>query len=155
MTGFEKLFRSDVRGTTADTPRRSFVRQALSGYFTKRYQIQHAYADWQAARSAASAIKFNAVNALDKHLETFTRQAEARGTKVFFASNGKQARDYVLALCQEKGVRSIVKAKTMTGDFTARMSKAAPGPAPHGPWPPARPPGGPGGSAAGWPPPGW
>ncbi|SDT85963.1 L-lactate dehydrogenase complex protein LldF [Verrucomicrobium sp. GAS474] len=116
MTGFEKIFRHDIRETTADVPRRTFVRRALSGYFAKRYLIQDAYADWQAARSVASAVKFNAVNHLAEHLETFTKQAEARGTKVFFASNGKQARDYVSALCREKGVRSIVKAKTMTGE---------------------------------------
>ncbi len=116
MTGIVKLFRRDVRGTTADTPRRTFIRRALSGYFAKRYPLQDAYADWQAARTTAAAIKFDAVNRLDTHLETFARQAEARGTKVFFASTGAQARDYVLALCREQGVRSIVKAKTMTGE---------------------------------------
>jgi len=116
MTGIERLFRRDVRGTTADVPRRAFVRRALSGYFAKRYPLQDAYADWQQARATASAVKFNAVNHLADHLETFAKAAEKRGTQVFFASNGKQARDYVAALCRERGVRSIVKAKTMTGE---------------------------------------
>jgi L-lactate dehydrogenase complex protein LldF len=109
-------FQHDADAATADRPRRDFIRSALSGYFAKRRTTQDAYGDWQAARQAAAEIKFEAVNHLDTYLEEFTRNAEARGTKVFWASNSAQARDYILHLCREKEVRSIVKSKTMTSE---------------------------------------
>ncbi len=109
-------FKGDARVTSADIPRRAFIRKALSGYFVKRAAGQDYFQDWQAARQAASEIKYEAVNSLDERLLEFTRHAEARGTKVFYASTSEQARAYITALCVEKGVRSIVKSKAMTGE---------------------------------------
>ena len=110
------LFQHDAKGAVANLPRRSFIRTALAGYMGKRKAAQDYFQDWQGARQAASEIKYEAVNHLDRYLEEFTRNAEARGTKVFWASNSEQARAYILELCREKGVQSIVKSKTMTSE---------------------------------------
>ena len=103
------LFQHDAKAAAANLPRRSFVRTALAGYMVKRKAAQDYFQDWQSARQAASEIKYEGVNHLDRYLEEFTRNAEARGTKVFWASNSGQARDYIIELCREKGVQSIVK----------------------------------------------
>jgi L-lactate dehydrogenase complex protein LldF len=111
-----QTFQEDVAVTTANTTRRTFIRTALAGYTRVRGGLQNGYSDWEEARKVASAIKFDAINHLDRYLEQFSRNAEARGTKVFWASNAEQARAYILDLCRRKEVRSVIKAKTMTGE---------------------------------------
>lgn len=109
-------FHADADATTADGPRRAFVRKALGGYKITRARTETTYADWQHARDAASAIKYEGVNRLDEMLAEFEAKFTARGGKVFWASNGQQARDYILGLCRDKGVRSVVKSKAMTSE---------------------------------------
>lgn len=89
---------------------------ALTSYEKARHGTQTQYQDWQAARTGASAIKWEAINHLDAYLIEFAEKLTARGTKVFWAGNAQEARDYVLALAKEKGARSIVKSKTMTSE---------------------------------------
>ena len=87
-------FQTDANRTTADLPRRAAVRKALGNYQTARGKTENTYSDWQHARDAASAIKYEGVNHLDTMLEEFERKFTARGGKVFWASNGSQAREY-------------------------------------------------------------
>src|SRR5262250_1835434 len=89
-------FQSDADVTTSDAPRRAFVRKALAGYKATRTRTEGAYSSWQHARDAASEIKYEGVNHLDEMLEQFERNFTARGGKVFWASNGQQALDYII-----------------------------------------------------------
>lgn len=116
MTLTAKQFHHDTERTTADVPRRAFVRKALRGYELKRDETKATFSDWQHARDAASAIKYEAVNHLDDMLAQFEERFTARGGKVFWASTGAQARDYILQLARERGVKSIVKSKAMTSE---------------------------------------
>jgi L-lactate dehydrogenase complex protein LldF len=112
----QDLFQSDANRTTQDAPRRLAVRNALHNYQAARNRTGATYTDWKAARAAASTIKHEAVNHLDRDLEEFERKFTERGGKVFWASNSEQARSYILNLAKEKGVRAIVKSKAMTGE---------------------------------------
>ncbi len=102
--------------TTADEARRGFVRKALGNYKVARGKTESAFADWQHARAAAAAIKYEGVNRLDEMLLEFEAKFTARGGKVFWAGNGGQARDYILGLARDRGVKSIVKSKAMTSE---------------------------------------
>jgi L-lactate dehydrogenase complex protein LldF len=88
----------------------------LSNYQVARNRTGATFTNWKSARAAAATIKHEAVNHLDQYLEEFERKFTARGGKVFWASDSKQARDYILNLAESKGVRSIVKSKAMTGE---------------------------------------
>lgn len=116
MIAPKKLFKRDAATSAADQPRRAFIRNALHGYELKRDENKAKFQDWQSARQTASEIKFEGINHLDKYLQEFTRNAEARGTKVFFASTAADARNYIVNLAREKQVRSIIKSKTMTSE---------------------------------------
>lgn len=50
----------------------------------------------------------------DELLARFTRNAEARGAKVYFAKDGPAAIDYVLRLARERGATVIAKSKSLT-----------------------------------------
>jgi L-lactate dehydrogenase complex protein LldF len=112
----QSQFHADANVTTADEPRRAFVRKALHGYTVTRARTESAFVSWQQARDVASAIKYEGLNHLDEMLAEFERNFTARGGKVFWASNGQQARDYIVRLCREKEVRSVVKSKAMTSE---------------------------------------
>jgi L-lactate dehydrogenase complex protein LldF len=116
MSSIAAKFKSNSIKLTADLGHRAKIRTALRSYEKARNGTQTQYQDWQAARTGASAIKWEAINHLDAYLIEFADKLAARGTKVFWASNSQQARDYVIALAKEKGARSIVKSKTMTSE---------------------------------------
>jgi L-lactate dehydrogenase complex protein LldF len=109
-------FKSSSTKLTADLVHRAKIRSALGSYEKARAGTTAHYQDWQAARTGASALKWEAINHLDTYLVEFADKLTARGTKVFWASNGQEARDYVIALAKEKGARSIIKSKSMTSE---------------------------------------
>jgi L-lactate dehydrogenase complex protein LldF len=123
----DEKFHTDADVTTADLPRRAFVRKALGNYKTARGKTESAFTSWEHARDAAAAIKYEGLNRLDEMLTEFEAKFTARGGKVFWASNGEQAREYILKLAEEKGVKSIVKSKAMTSEeihLNAALEKA-------------------------------
>ncbi|HEV7866690.1 MAG TPA: LutB/LldF family L-lactate oxidation iron-sulfur protein [Chthoniobacteraceae bacterium] len=109
-------FHTDADRTTADEPRRAFIRKALHGYEIKRDESKAAFSDWQQARDAAAAIKYEGVNRLDAYLREFEAKFTARGGKVFWASTSAQAREYIQTLAREREVKSIIKSKAMTSE---------------------------------------
>ena len=116
MSRIQTQFHQDTERTTADVDRRAFVRKALRGYEVKRDETKATFTDWQRARTAAAAVKREGVGHLDRYLVEFEEKFTARGGKVFWASNWNQARDYILNLAKERGVKSIVKSKAMTSE---------------------------------------
>jgi L-lactate dehydrogenase complex protein LldF len=113
---FAAKFKTRATRLTADLDHRAKIRSALKSYEKARDEKKALFQDWQAARDGAAAIKWEAINHLDAYLTTFVEKLEARGTKVFWASNGQDARDYIIALAKEKGARSIIKSKSMTSE---------------------------------------
>jgi len=65
-------------------------------------------------RQAAAEIKYEVINHLDQYLEQFARNLEARGAKVFWAADAKEARDYIVKVARQNSVRHIIKSKSMT-----------------------------------------
>ena len=101
---------------TADLRHRALIQNALRSYEVKRDEFKQRYQSWGDARQAASEIKWEAINHLDRYLEDFITKLEARGTKVFVAGTAAQARDYIAEVAQENKVRTIIKSKSMTAE---------------------------------------
>src|SRR5580692_6208772 len=116
LSSLAAKFKNSSTKFTADLGHRAKIRTALRSYEEARNGTQSQYQDWQAARTAASTIKWEAINHLDAYLTEFVEKLTRRGTKVFWASNGQEARDYVVALAKEKGARTVIKSKTMTSE---------------------------------------
>ena len=114
MTTFAQDFKRAAARVTANVTQRAFIRRALGGYEVTRDTTRRKFINWSEARQAASEIKWEAVNHLDKYLQEFITKLEGRGTRVFVASNAEQARDYILNVAKENGVRLIIKSKSMT-----------------------------------------
>lgn len=116
MTVEAQQFTRDAKIVAADLRHRGLIRKALSGYEVKRDEFKARFRDWQGARQAAAEIKYDAVNHLDRYLVEFAERIEARGTRVFWASDAREARDYILGVIRARKARCIVKSKAMTAE---------------------------------------
>ncbi len=116
MTGYARKFLRDARRVTADLRHRQIIRTALHNYEAARDRRQAAFADWQTARLAAAATKWEAINYLEENLNAFADKLAARGTKVHWASTDRQARDIIIQIIQDKAARCVVKSKAMTAE---------------------------------------
>jgi L-lactate dehydrogenase complex protein LldF len=109
-------FMQDARRLSADLRHRRIIQTAMGNYEVARDQRKTAFQDWQGARQMAAETKWEAVNHLDRHLEQFARNVEARGAKVHWASTGQQACDLILGILRAKNARVVVKSKAMTSE---------------------------------------
>ncbi|MBM3739485.1 MAG: iron-sulfur cluster-binding protein [Acidobacteria bacterium] len=71
-------------------------------------------AEFEAWRTHANAIKRHTIENLDYYLEELERNIVKRGGKVVWCKDAEEAAEFVRRLCREKGVRRIVKSKSMT-----------------------------------------
>lgn len=71
------------------------------------------FADLQTARERAKNVKWRALEQLDKYLEDFEMNFTKRGGKVIWAEDAKQVQEEILAICEAKQCKSIVKSKSM------------------------------------------
>jgi L-lactate dehydrogenase complex protein LldF len=113
---YSDQFKSDAARVSRDLNHRHIIQKALKSYEVKRDENRNRFSNWQEARQAASEIKWEAINHLDRYLLEMTEKLDARGTRVFWASDAQEARDYITTLAKEKKVRSIIKSKTMTSE---------------------------------------
>ena len=96
MNALAQTFKETARRLTRDLVHRERIQNALGKYYVGRDEKKARFQNWQEARQAAAEIKWEAVNHLDKYIEQFVSKIEARGTKVFWASTGQQACDYIV-----------------------------------------------------------
>src|SRR5690348_7005737 len=116
MNVHAREFNEAARLQTADLRQRDWIQSALAGYYTKRDEFKNRFQNWQGARDAAAAVKWEAVNHLDRYLDEFASRLEARGTKVFWAPDAQAARDYIVGVARQHKVRSVIKSKSMTAE---------------------------------------
>ncbi|MFZ5626128.1 MAG: L-lactate dehydrogenase (quinone) large subunit LdhH [Bacillota bacterium] len=90
------------------------------GRFSEAYVISRAKAyegiDFEGLRSRIAEIKGGAAERLEELAQQFQREAEARGAKVFRTSSPQAVKEYILNLAREKGVKLVVKSKSMASE---------------------------------------
>ena len=111
--------RQEFRDQIAEALKSPNLGSAL-GRFSEAYRASRAKAyqdyDFEALRARIAQVKGDAAGKLEELAARFTRSAEARGAKVFRANSPQAVKDYILALAAEKGVKSVVKSKSMASE---------------------------------------
>jgi len=97
----------------ADLTHRQMLRAGMDHYQANFAKGRGRFADWEAARQRCHEIKWEGVNHLDKYLLEFEARVKERGGRVFWAENSEEARNYVVNLAASRGVRRVVKSKSM------------------------------------------
>jgi iron-sulfur cluster protein len=90
------------------------------GRFSEAYRISRAKAyegiDFEEVRGRIAEVKSYAARNLDELAEIFRENAEARGAKVFRASDPASVNKYIQYVARENGVKSVVKSKSMASE---------------------------------------
>jgi L-lactate dehydrogenase complex protein LldF len=82
----------------------------------KRDREAEAMPEWEALRSAASAIKEHTLTHLADYLEQFERNATANGARVHWARDAAEHNQIVFDILSAHRVRTLVKSKSMLTD---------------------------------------
>lgn len=106
-------FLRDAAVKSADLAHREIIRFNMESYHAAHERGRARIKDWEAARRRCQEIKREAVNHLDKYLLQFEEKVIARGGHVFWAEDSEQACAYICGLAQRRGVRTVVKSKSM------------------------------------------
>jgi len=109
----------DFRAAIAEALENPNLGGAL-GRFSEAYRTSRAKAyegyDFEALRAQIAERKGAAAGHLEELAAAFTKSAQARGAKVFRASSPEAVKEYILSLAREKGVRGVVKSKSMASE---------------------------------------
>ncbi len=98
---------------SGDPTHRNIIRFNRDQYEAAVARGYSRFADWEAARERCRQIKWEALNHLDHYLLEFETKVKARGGHVFWAENSEEARQYVCDLAAARGVKKVVKSKSM------------------------------------------
>jgi L-lactate dehydrogenase complex protein LldF len=115
MTAAQDFLRNAAT-KSADLVHRQIIRRGIDHYDAAVRGGRLRFLNWQAAREKCQDIKREAMNHLDRYLEEFERRVKERGGRVFWAETGEEARRYILELAEARGVRTIVKSKSMVAE---------------------------------------
>ena len=95
----------------------AFLQEALTIATTKFIGLQKesfaGFPQGDALRDRARAIKEATLQKLDHYLEMLADNVEKQGGHVHWATTGDEARDTILKLCHDRGVKMAVKSKSM------------------------------------------
>ncbi len=90
--------------------------RATTRFIANRDGALAALADADALRDQARAVRAKALARLDSLLLRLADKVEARGGHVCWAADGEMARRYIVDLAQARGVKLIVKSKSMAAE---------------------------------------
>jgi len=101
---------------STDLGHRHIIRQGIDKYNEAFERGRARFFNWEAAREQCREVKSEAVNHLDHYLLEFEEKVKARGGHVYWAENSEEARTYITDLAHRRGVRTIVKSKSMVAE---------------------------------------
>ncbi|HVO97088.1 MAG TPA: LutB/LldF family L-lactate oxidation iron-sulfur protein [Bryobacteraceae bacterium] len=106
----------DVSAALGDKKLQLAIYSATGRMAERRREIvaQNVLPDYQDLRQHAHNIKKHTLDHLDYYLEQLERSIESRGGKVIWAKDGAEACAFIQKLARERGVKVIVKSKSMT-----------------------------------------
>jgi len=90
--------------------------QRLTLRLTEMQQASFEGLDREAMRERARGVKDEALSHLDRYLAELEASVVRAGGRVHWASDGAEAREVVLGIAREYGVRRVVKSKSMTSE---------------------------------------
>lgn len=89
------------------------IRAGTRRFLVHRASAVAAFPEMDALRDRARLIRAYTLSKLDVFLAEFADNVEANGGCVFWAKNAAEANDYVVTLAGARGVRQVVKSKSM------------------------------------------
>ena len=111
----DKEFKKKISGALDNDVLRGALGRFGDAYVIARAKAYEGY-DFEAISENIVRVKSFAASHLDEMLDQFEKEATARGAKVYRASTAEDAKRYVSELAKNKGVKRIVKSKSMVSE---------------------------------------
>ncbi|MCU0949899.1 MAG: LutB/LldF family L-lactate oxidation iron-sulfur protein [Burkholderiaceae bacterium] len=109
-------FKSRAAMKLADVRLQKNLKKLADKFVTARAAAIGELDDFEATRNAAVERRNRALQALDVWLETFERNATARGATVLYAQSHEEARDLIVAIGRKHGAKKATKSKSMVSE---------------------------------------
>ena len=113
-----ETFKENAKAALADVQLRGALKSATLLFGERRKQAAASLPNWEDLRTHARAIKDEVLLHLDRYLEEFVHNAEARGATVHWARDAAEANSIICGLATERKARIVVKSKSMTTEET-------------------------------------
>lgn len=95
------------------------IRAATHRALETRERLLQGYPHWEEWRGQAQAVKAAVMARLDEFLGRLQEQVEGWGGRVLWARDAPEARNLILQVARQHGVRAVVKSKSMTTEEIA------------------------------------
>ena len=109
-------FNQIAAATLADEKVQNNLLKIYDRFDLERQRAADATPNWEQMRERAQAIKTHTIGNLDYYLEQVHANVTKAGGHVSFARNAESASRYVLDLARRKGVRTVIKGKSMISE---------------------------------------
>lgn len=116
MESNNRNIRKEIEEKLNDEVLRGALGRFAEAYPTARAKAYENVEDIDALREQFKNMKINTVAHLEEVADKFEAEATKRGAHVFRAKDGDALKEYLIKLCKEKGVKRIVKSKSMASE---------------------------------------
>ncbi len=100
------------------TPRLQDTLHRFADAYLLSREAAFAGMDFEALRAGIAAMKDDVRDKREEYLAQFTRNAEAAGATVYLARTAAEANAYIVSLARQRGVKLVVKSKSMASEET-------------------------------------
>ena len=113
MSESSTTFKAKSTIKSADLEHRQKINFNIARYDAVVPKGKHQFSNVHLARERAKNVKWKAIETLDQQLEQFEMNFTKNGGKIIYASTAQDALDEILAICNEKNCKTLVKSKSM------------------------------------------
>ena len=92
------------------------LQHALSHTLAARDRVVAEVDNWEDLRRHARQVKEHTLAHLDRYLEELESRIVEQGGKVVWCEDGEEAARFICGLARRKGIRQVLKSKSMTGE---------------------------------------
>jgi L-lactate dehydrogenase complex protein LldF len=110
------MFPQAAKTALADSQLRRNLGKATTTIRSKRASVVSELPDWEALRSAGSAIKARTMRHLDEYLLQLEAAVQRAGGQVHWARDAAEANRIITTIVQDTGADRVVKVKSLTTD---------------------------------------
>ena len=111
-----KNFDKKSKETLLDPQIQKNLSGLYGGFHSARIKASSDTGDWEELQIKGREIKKHVINNLDHYLELLESNVISSGGNVYFAETAEDATQYVINLAKEKGVKTVVKSKSMLSE---------------------------------------
>ncbi len=106
-------FHETARAALAEPRLQAALAGATGRFEAARLAAREERGDWESLRDRARAVRWQAIEQLDRHLERLEDRVRANGGQVYWAEDAAAACRYITDLARRRGVTLAVKSKSM------------------------------------------